>query len=169
MAFTAAYWTLGALKPNLIAFLGCDMIYGATMGESNHFYGHGTSDPLRSDITLQSLEAKSIRFMAVANSLNCAVVNLSELPKSRLAFPRVFRKDLLADGACQRLLAQQKSVLQSAKVNQAMAAEKNLGYMASSGKYWEQLENFDAAKLSQIDDMWLQVFDVTSEAAPPTR
>ena len=169
MAFTAAYWTLGALKPNLIAFLGCDMIYGATLGESNHFYGHGTSDPLRSDITLQSLEAKSIRFMAVANSLNCAVVNLSELPQSRLAFPRVFRKDLLADNVCQKLLLQQHSALRLDKINQAMAAEKNLGYMASSGKYWEQLENFDAVKLSQIDDLWLQVIDASFEAEPPAR
>ena len=93
MAFTAAYWTLGALKPNLIAFLGCDMIYAAGHGESNHFYGHGTSDPLRADITLQSLEAKSARFMSIANSLNCAVVNLSELPESRLLFPRASLND----------------------------------------------------------------------------
>ena len=27
MAFTAGYWALGALKPRVIAMIGCDMIY----------------------------------------------------------------------------------------------------------------------------------------------
>ena len=26
MAFTAGYWALGALKPDIIAFIGCDMV-----------------------------------------------------------------------------------------------------------------------------------------------
>ncbi len=131
------------------------MIYGASVGESNHFYGHGTSDPLRADMTLQSLEAKSVRFMAMANTLNCAVVNLSELPESRLLLPRVARHELVVAHICQTLLAQQNSRLNSIKVAEAFAIEKALAYMATSGKYWEQLENFDAAKLSHIDDLWL--------------
>ncbi len=155
MAFTAAYWTLGALKPDLIAFIGCDMIYDASVGESNHFYGHGTSDPLRADMTLQSLEAKSVRFMAMANAMNCAVVNLSELPESRLLFPRVSRHELVGADICEGLLAQQNLRLNSVKVAKALATEKALAYMSTSGKYWEQLENFDAAKLSHIDDLWL--------------
>ncbi len=155
MAFTAAYWALGALKPDLIAFVGCDMIYDASVGESNHFYGHGTSDPLRADITLQSLEAKSVRFMAMANALNCAVINLSELPESRMVFPRVSRHDLWGVDVCQALLAQQNSAFHSFKVAEALATEKALAYMATSGKYWEHLEMYDAAKLSHIDDLWL--------------
>jgi hypothetical protein len=155
MAFTAAYWTLGALKPDLIAFIGCDMIYAASVGESNHFYGHGTSDPLRADMTLQSLEAKSVRFMAMANTLNCAVVNLSELPESRLVFPRVSRHELVNTDFCKTLLEQQILRLKPTKVAEALAKEKTLAYMSTSGKYWEQLENFDAAKLSHIDDLWL--------------
>ena len=75
----------------------------------------------------------------------------------------------MADNACQKLLLQQHSALRLDKINQAMAAEKNLGYMASSGKYWEQLGNFDAVKLSQIDDLWLQVIDASFEAEPPAR
>ena len=27
MAFTAGYWALGALKPDVIAYIGCDMVY----------------------------------------------------------------------------------------------------------------------------------------------
>ena len=32
MAFTAGYWALGALKPKVLAFLGCDMVYVAEQG-----------------------------------------------------------------------------------------------------------------------------------------
>ena len=54
MAFTAGYWALGALKPDVIAYIGCDMVYPKN---SQSFYGTGQADPLRDDITLQSLEA----------------------------------------------------------------------------------------------------------------
>lgn len=156
MAYTAAYWSLGALKPDLIAFLGCDMIYAASSGQSNHFYGDGTSDPLRDDITLQSLEAKSVRFMAIANSLNCSVVNLSEMPNSRLVYPRAKLEELTQLDVCNSLLERQKRTLNADQIELALKAEKDLGYMVPSGRYWEHLENFDESKLRQIDQMWLQ-------------
>ena len=56
MAFTAGYWALGALKPTIIAYLGCDMVY---KGNKTHFYGKGTADPLRNDPTLKNLLSKS--------------------------------------------------------------------------------------------------------------
>ena len=89
MSFTAGYWALGALKPDVIAYIGCDMVYEAKPGQSTHFYGAGTADPLRPDVTLQSLEAKSLRLQALARQTGCAVVNLSELENSRLCFPRL--------------------------------------------------------------------------------
>jgi len=156
MAFTTAYWTLGALKPDLIAFLGCDMIYEASNGQSNHFYGHGTSDPLRADITLQSLEAKSTRFMAIANSRQCAVVNLSGLSQSRLVFPRIGLDELSKANTFQTLLEQQHKRLNSSHIDRALSAEKDLGYMVPSGRYWEHLEALDETKLSHIDDLWLK-------------
>ena len=61
MAFTAGYWALEALAPQVIAWLGCDMVYAAR-GDT-HFYGKGAPDPLRPDVTLRSLEAKSARLM----------------------------------------------------------------------------------------------------------
>ena len=78
MAFTAGYWALEALRPRVLAFLGCDMVYAAS--GASHFYGRGTPDPLREDPTLQSLEAKSARLMMIAASMGCAVVNLSVAP-----------------------------------------------------------------------------------------
>jgi hypothetical protein len=156
MAFTAAYWALGALKPDLIAFLGCDMVYSEATGESSHFYGQGTPDPLRADVTLQSLEAKSVRFMSFAHGHGCAVVNLSELPQSRLLFPRVSRAELLMPSVRQHLLTQQTEMLGKAGVARALQAEQDLGYMVSSGRYWEHAAEFDKTKLSDIDTLWLQ-------------
>ena len=47
-----------------IDILGCDMVYPKT--GSTHFYGTGTADPLREDISLRSLEAKSARVYSIA-------------------------------------------------------------------------------------------------------
>jgi hypothetical protein len=91
MAFTAAYWALQALRPRCMAFFGCDMHYPST--GPTHFYGTGTADPLRPDVTLRSIEAKSARFMVLAARAGCRVVNLSTGP-SRLVFPRASRQSL---------------------------------------------------------------------------
>ncbi|MGL6211110.1 MAG: hypothetical protein ACRC14_14920 [Paracoccaceae bacterium] len=143
MAFTAAYWVLAALKPTVLAVFGCDMQYPP--GGASHFYGRGTPDPLRPDITLQSLEAKSARLMVLAARQGCAVVNLSDGP-SRLLFPR---SDRMSATRCKPLR------FNRALVSAAMARETALGYFVPSGRYWEQLERFDAAALAALDGMWL--------------
>ena len=167
MAFTAGYWALGALKPDLIAFLGCDMVYGAATGESNHFYGKGTPDPLRVDVTLQSLEAKSVRFMALAQAHHCAVVNLSELPESRLLFPRVSRPELASLSVRQNILMRQRHMLNAAGIAHALQAEQDLGYMVPSGRYWEHTAEFDKTKLSDIDGLWLQAMQARMSSSRP--
>lgn len=50
MAFTAGYWALQALQPTQMFYFGCDMTYD---GAQTHFYGKGTADPLRADVTLR--------------------------------------------------------------------------------------------------------------------
>lgn len=155
MAFTAGYWALGALKPDLIAFVGCDMIYTSENDASSHFYGHGTADPLRTDITLQSLEAKSIRLMALAQAQSCAVVNLSERLDSRLVFSRLHHSDVSRSMSHGDLLANQNSLLIQNKVAEALAIEKELAYMVESGRYWESEIDFDKDKLKAVDSVWL--------------
>ena len=85
MAYTAAYWALDALNPRVLAVMGCDMHYPAE--GATHFYGKGDPDPLRVDISLRSLEAKSCRLEALAAGRGTALVNLSDGP-SRLTFRR---------------------------------------------------------------------------------
>ena len=142
MAYTAGYWALDALRPRVLAVFGCDMHYPA--GQT-HFYGTGTPDPLRADITLRSLEAKSVRLMAMAALQGCAVVNLSTGP-SRLMCPRATLSDL----AAVRPLA-----FDPARVQAVQAREAALGYFAPSGRYWEDLSAYDVAEIDRLDALWL--------------
>lgn len=144
MAFTAGYWALDALQPKVIAAFGCDMHYAAS--GRTHFYGTGAPDPLRPDITLRSLEAKSARLLVLAALRGCAMVNLSTGP-SRLIFPRVSR------AAAAR--AQPLPVC-AATAATALAREADLGYMVVSGRYWESNDTFDPRELDRLDALWLR-------------
>lgn len=142
MAFTAGYFALHAYRPRVIAMMGCDMHY-PKQGHT-HFYGTGTADPLRNDLSLQSLEAKSARLMVLAAIQGCAMVNLSNGP-SRLVFPRVSRGQLghvTPQIYCPDLTAE------------AMNREAELGYFVESGRYWEHLDQFDPSELAKLDALW---------------
>ena len=145
MAYTAAYWALHALRPKVIAVFGCDMHYPAS--GATHFYGTGSADPLRADITLRSLEAKSVRLMALAALQGCAMVNLSDGP-SRLLFPRVARNAVLSARPLQ---------FDQARVAAAMRREAELDYRAPSGRYWEDISRFDVTQIDKLDALWLAV------------
>lgn len=142
MAYTAAYWALATLRPRVMAFYGCDMHYPAT--GATHFYGQGTPDPLRSDITLRSLEAKSARVMVMAAQAGCATVNLSDGP-SRLLFPRATQA---------RLSQVAPAPFDRAQAEAALAQEVRLNYLVPSGRYWEEAHRFDPAAIDRLDAMW---------------
>lgn len=150
MAFTAGYWALHAHQPQVLAFMGCDLTYD---GAQTHFYGTGSADPLRPDVTLQSLEAKSARLMICAAEQGCAVVNLSK-DDSRLVFPRA-APDMLAEV--------KPASYDLARAKQAREMEVSLGYFVPSGRYWLEEDQFDAGKLQEIDALWLEA------ALAPTR
>ncbi|MFY0690908.1 MAG: hypothetical protein JXR14_03190 [Paracoccaceae bacterium] len=146
MAFTAAYWALASLKPSTLAFLGCDMVY-PTSGDT-HFYGTGTADPLRPDITLQSIEAKSARLMIFAAMQDCATVNLSS-DESRLVYPRSSPAEIEQTDPVPEFYDEDLAGL-------ALQRETELGYLVPSGRYWEHEDEFDAAALRGIDTLWLK-------------
>jgi hypothetical protein len=150
MAFTAAYWALGALKPSVMAFFGCDLVYPET-GQT-HFYGTGTPDPLRDDVTLQSLEAKSARLQLIAAAEQCACVNLSNA-ESRLVLPRA-DLDSLSDAAPVSPDAD--------SVARVQERERELDYFVASGRYWEEADQFDPIALAEIDAMWLEAHRYSS-------
>jgi hypothetical protein len=148
MAFTATYWALAALRPRVLAAFGCDMHYPAT--GATHFYGTGTPDPLRADITLRSLEAKSARAMVLAAMQGCACVNLSAGP-SRLVWPRATQDALTG----LRPLPFDQSLAKA-----ALAREVSLGYHVPSGRYWEEAHRFDPAEIDALDALWLAAAEV---------
>lgn len=146
MAFTAGYWALHALRPKVIAFMGCDMVYPKQ--GSTHFYGKGTADPLRSDITLQDLGAKSARLGLVAAAQGCRCVNLSSGP-SELLFERSTLGNL-------RKLTEKG--LDPTAATPVLAQEDQLGYFVAHGRYWEETDRFDAAALAALDMAWLEAW-----------
>ncbi len=149
MAFTAGYWALHALRPRVLAFFGCDMHYPAE--GATHFYGKGTPDPLREDLTLRSLEAKSARLMILAARAGCAAVNLSAGP-SRLVLPRAELADLPNCTPVQ---------YDPDLTDDALGREAVLGYFSPSGRYWQEAERYDLHEIDALDALWLQA------AAPP--
>jgi hypothetical protein len=164
MAFTAGYWALGALKPDILAFFGCDMNY-ATLAGKTHFYGDGTADPLRNDVTLQSLEAKSARLMHLAAAQRCLTVNLSSRKNTRLAFPRL-DLDELANMRSEDVEAwgsYHNRQDEKAALEAVLKREAELGYFVPSGRYWERAAEFDAKALREIDALWLEL---TSKNGP---
>ena len=148
MAFTAGYWALQALRPRVIAFLGCDMVYAAS--GNTHFYGTGTADPLRADVTLQSLEAKAARLFLTGALRGTLCVNLSA-GESRLVFPRA-RPEAL--GACREGVVRPDLTAVAA----ALRAERQLGYAAPDGKYWKIADRLDGAALAHVDTLWTRAF-----------
>lgn len=145
MAFTSGYWALAALRPSSMVFYGCDMVYPARGG--GHFYGTGSADPLREDITLRSLEAKSARLMIHAARQGCACFR-APAPESRLVFP-VADLDSIERSVIAPLMPNLPIVLE------AEQAEAELGYMVESGRYWEDGRAFSAEALDAIDRLWL--------------
>ncbi len=156
MAFTAGYWALDALRPDVMAFCGCDMIYSERNGRT-HFYGNGSPDPLRPDPTLQHLEAKANRLMIVAAREGCLCVNLSLNAESRLTFPRL-PAGMLAGHANPHLnssLSGLQDRLDRKAVAAALARESEVNCVVASGDYWRHSDKIDVEALSEIDRLWL--------------
>ena len=146
MAFTAAYWALDKFKPKTMAFLGCDMIYS---NKNNHFYGTGTADPLRKDLTLRSLEAKSARFEVYARMQGCIPLNLSNLKNSRLVYERVKLEEI------SKKTVQDTRKFDHIKIKIAKEKEADLGYFIENGKYWKHFHMFDEKEIDILDNLWL--------------
>ncbi|UWR03701.1 hypothetical protein K3740_03080 [Ruegeria conchae] len=121
-------------------------------GRNTHFYGQGKPDPLREDITLLSLEAKSARLMTIAAQQHCACVNLSEELESRLLFPRVSHTALSGDLPLTNYSAELS--------RKALSLENEAGYLIQDGKYWEHYASINQDVLAEIDRLWLSAVGV---------
>lgn len=148
MAFTSAYWVLDAFRPDVLAFFACDMVYPKT--GATHFYGSGTADPLRKDPTLVSLRAKARRLQVLAAQQHCAVLNLSS-GESVLPYSRGDQFDALS--------GVKPEVYDIDIAGEAVSLERQFDYFVPSGRYWEQIDRFEADVIANIDATWLRAFD----------
>jgi len=164
MSLTSAYWSVHSQRPDVLAFLGCDMIYEAS--GNTHFYGVGRADPLRDDVTLQSLEAKSARLLFHALRRGTLCVNLSDLPRSRLVFPKLSFEEVRKLSMPQVLAMQARlhAGFDLESVEAAEAMEHEFDYFYEDGMYWKHLEEIDRAKLADIDRLWMAA---ATRLAPP--
>ncbi|NNE53844.1 MAG: hypothetical protein HKN30_15760 [Sulfitobacter sp.] len=147
MAYTTAYWVLAALQPAVMAFMGCDMTY-AQAGKS-HFYGKGTADPLRDDVSLRDLGAKSARLALIAAEQGCTCVNLSRDP-SALLFPRAE-----PEGLRRRLLSLD---LDGKRYGDLRAREEALGYSTPDGRHDALAGHVDLGAMDTLDRDWRSLF-----------
>ncbi|NIZ13250.1 hypothetical protein [Phaeobacter sp. HF9A] len=143
MAFTAGYWALAALNPTHLCYFGCDMVYPKT--GATHFYGEGTADPLRADVTLANLPAKARRLEYFAAEQGCAVVNLSPY-ESVLPYQRA---------SLETLTQTAPTYFDRQRALDLRNREQALGYFVPSGRYWEQAERFRPEKIAELDAGWL--------------
>ena len=146
MAYTTAYWALDVLRPSVMAFMGCDMVYPKS--GNTHFYGTGAPDPLRDDVSLRDLGAKSARLAVLAAAEGCACVNLSSDPSS-LLFERS------APEALRGLAA--PCAPEAAAVAALQAREAALGYLTPDGRYDVQGRGFDLEEMDALDRAWRQL------------
>ncbi len=161
MAFTAGYWALHSLRPDILAFVGCDMIYDQS-SEKTHFYGKGEPDPLRDDPSLQSLEAKANRLLLTGLEQGCLCMNLSTKQQSRLTFPRLDAQALTSGLWEQRItaLVAVRDAADPHAVALAQKAEADAGIFVETGDYWEHPEKVDGQRLAAIDQLWLAAMAV---------
>jgi hypothetical protein len=161
MAFAAGYWALHGLAPRVIAFIGCDMDYTPKEGKT-HFYGTGTPDPLRKNISLRNLQAKSGRLFLKGLRENTLFVNLSTSPKSELLFPRASVPKLESLARARSVVTRQllhKSFWKSSAqaVRASMLEKKAPEEYTQSKVYWKFNDRDDIqVVVDQIDTLWQQ-------------
>lgn len=146
MAYTAGYWALDALRPSVMAFAGCNMIYDQP-GET-HFYGSGRADPLRKDVSLRDLGAKASRLGVLAAQAGSACVRLGGA-RSSLTFP-------LCPPAEAR--AAHPSAQSGEDIRALRGLEDALGYLTPDGRHDATGAQMDIAALDAIDAGWRALY-----------
>lgn len=163
IAFNAGYWILETHPFAQVGFYGCDMVYGED-SDQQHFYGKGVADPLRRNISLNNLQAKSSRLFYIGLTKNIYFFNCSPSKKTSLSFPKKSATDSFTKPIKQseiEYFTELRSKLEP-YAKKAFSLEKS-GYI-SNWKYPSYYKN-DANAWSQmqaIDEAWSRVGEFLS-------
>ena len=158
MALAAGYWATHDLRPMVLGFAACNMVYGSSQ---NHFYGNGTADPLREDVTLRCLEAKVCRLFLFALSRGTLCVNTMPIEGSRLVLPALSLEALPVSRF--GLWQLHRKVMRSALCKELLSfyteqrtAEQHAPFPLMTHEYWIGKNDEDIAFIDAIDAKWLQ-------------
>ncbi|MCB1495943.1 MAG: hypothetical protein KDJ86_09175 [Bauldia sp.] len=159
MAFNAGYWAVRYLTPAMVGFYACDMIYD---DKETHFYGKGEADPLRGNLTLRSLEAKSARLFAYGLAAGTMVVNFSTRPRSRLVFPRLPLAAIRQRSPVRRLCSEAVRSMEARRIvataREIASMEASPPFAADPNDYWSLVGDETAiAYLDDVDRRWLAI------------
>jgi hypothetical protein len=133
------------------------MVYSSTSSQTR-FYGQGTPDPLRKDISLGSLEARSARLFCLGLMNGTLIVNHSREPSSRLVFPRLGTEQCdrvlgLGTGDLERVW---HGLLETARELRKREAEAP--FDALRHDYWALENDAEAvAFVQELDKRWLEL------------
>lgn len=163
MAFAAGYWAMRRFKGAQIAFLASDMHYG-TNGAATHFYGTGQPDPLRVNISLQSLEASSCRMFYKAIAQGTLLINATHEDQTRLTLPRVpYRQlgegSLVHEGVA---LYRERYAAPAARIAaEAESMEAAAPFEARTSKYLRYRRDREVWQyVGEVNAKWLQLSDI---------
>ncbi|WP_454694035.1 hypothetical protein [Achromobacter aegrifaciens] len=164
MALAAGYWAIYKKSPWILGFYGCDMVYPP--GQT-HFYGAGTADPLRADITLRSLEAKTARLFLHALAKGTICINYSGQEGTRLVMPRLpleRRPNTLLEAhrLRRRVVKSVQYKTLMAIFSQCKELEARAPFRALKTNYWENGDEKNVAYIDKVDSEWARAVPLIS-------
>ncbi|MFM2419982.1 MAG: hypothetical protein RL385_4705, partial [Pseudomonadota bacterium] len=153
-AFAAGYWIARTMPFAQVSYFASDLVY---KGAGDHFYGQGTPDPMRRDISLQDHRAKSVRLFYFGLKNACLFLNASGASETRLGFPRVtsgasLRRNVLAQ--LSGMLADELDKM-GELADAAIALERSAQFDWQALDYWHLEEDRSAWQhVAAVDAAW---------------
>lgn len=166
LAFAAGYWVLHNLPSSQVSYFASDMTYGSG---PTHFYGNGSPDPLRTDISLQDIVAKGLRLFYFGLRHNCLLLNASAATETRLPFPRVRSGRSLRTNVMQLLYRTLQTELESMEsvAREALALEAAAPFDARVADYSTLMASEVAwSHAASVDAAWRRLAPLVERIGP---
>lgn len=154
MGLAAGYWLLRTLPFSQISYYAADLVYDP---RKSHFYGQGTADPLRRDISLQDHTAKHLRLFYFGLKQGCLFLNASDAEETRLPFPRVRSGASVHHNMMTELLPEltRAGEAMDEVAHAALALERAARFDWRSLDYWRFMEDAEAWRhVAEVDARW---------------
>lgn len=166
IGFAAGYWAIHSLPFSQISYYAADMRYS---GAQTHFYGRGAPDPLRRDVSLQDLRAKCLRLFYFGLRNGCLLLNASDAPETRLAYPRVRSGRSLRCNVMSGIFGALEDALEEMRplAEDALALEAAAPFDWRAPDYWRFMEDEVAWEhTAAVDRRWARLAPHVEQLEP---